>query len=265
MNLQKATRWNGSAIMTDTEQTAPEPTTLSLGFPAGHLPVVLAAACWVFVLGGSGSGTGMSVWSMTRLNLPPVSAMTAAPHTWTPDSAVQMILMWWAMMLAMMLLPLALQLYRSGKSGPPITTLAFLSAYVLVWLSFSLATSLLQWCLEQVGLLHPIMMWSSSPALSAVVLISAGLFQLLPFKSRARSNCNPDELSLKSGFQLGCNCLLSTAPLMLIFFAGGIMNLVWMVGLTLIVLIERVYNTPQIFDRLLATSLIGLGIWSVLS
>jgi predicted metal-binding membrane protein len=263
MNLQKATRWVGSAIMTDTEQTATEPIVKSVGVPAGHLPVILAVACWVFVLGGS--GTGMSVWSMTRLNLPPATAMSAAPHTWTPDYAVQMILMWWAMMLAMMFLPLALQLYRSDKSDPPITTVTFLSAYALVWLLFSTAASLLQWRLEQVGLLHPIMMWSISPALSAVVLIGAGLFQLLPFKSRARSNCNPEDLSLKTGFQLGCNCLVSTAPLMLVFFAGGIMNLVWMIGLTLIVLIERLGETSQIFDRLLATSLIGLGIWSVLS
>jgi predicted metal-binding membrane protein len=262
MNLQKATRWNGFAIMTDTEQSAPEPTTMSPGFPAGHLPVFLAAACWVFVL--CGSGTGMSVWSMTRLNLPPVTAMSAAPHPWTPDYAIQMVLMWWVMMLAMMFLPLAIQLYRSDKSDPPITTVTFLSAYALVWLLFSTAASLLQWCLEQVGLLHPFMMWSISPTLSALVLISAGLFQLLPFKSRARSNCKPDDLSLKKGFQLGCNCLLSTAPLMLIFFAGGIMNLAWMIGLALIILIERLGETSQIFDRLLATSLIGLGIWSIL-
>ncbi|CTQ53127.1 putative metal-binding integral membrane protein [Roseibium album] len=263
MNHQKATRWNGYAIMTDTEQTAPESTTMSLGFPAGHLPAILAVACWVFVLGGN--GTGMSVWSMTRLNLSPVTAMSAAPHTWTPDYAVQMILMWWVMMLAMMFLPLAIQLYRSGKSAPPITTVTFLSAYALVWLLFSTAASFLQWCLEQVGLLHPFMMWSISPTLSALVLIGAGLFQLLPFKSRARSNCNPDKLSLKTGFQLGCNCLLSKAPLMLVFFAGGIMNLVWMICLTLIVLIERVYDITRSFDRLLAVLLIGLGVWSFFS
>jgi predicted metal-binding membrane protein len=249
--------------MTDTEQTAPEPIAKSVGVPAGHLPVILAAACWVFVL--DGSGTGMSIWSMTRLNLPPVSAMTAAPQTWTLGYAAQMILMWWAMMLAMMLLPLAFQLYRSGKSGLPITTLFCLSTYALVWLMFSLAATLLQWCLEQAGLLHPFMMWSISPVLSAVVMISAGLFQLLPLKSRTRSACHPEEFTAKTGVQLGCNCLLSTAPLMLIFFAGGIMNMTWMIGLILIVLIERLCDTTQIFDRLLATSLIGLGIWSILS
>lgn len=203
----------------------------------------------------------MSVWSMTRINLPPVSKMSSLVHEWSLGYAALMVLMWWSMMLAMMLVPLCVQLHRAENVARAASSPAFLSGYALVWLMFSFVAAGLQWVLEHFGLLHPFMMWSLSPVLSACALIAAGVFQVSSIKATTRSACQPEELSLQSGLQFGQNCLYSTAPLMLVFFAGGLMNLTWMLALTLVVLVERVTKPSPTFDRILAVLLISLGLW----
>ncbi|WP_415715962.1 DUF2182 domain-containing protein [Roseibium sp.] len=228
--------------------------------PAACLSAALATLFWANTL--NGSGTGMSVWAMSGLNLPPVSSLPSHPQDWSAAYALLMVLMWWSMMLAMMLIPLTVQFAQSRKAPNLTQATAFLSGYGLVWLGFSVMAASLQWLLERQGLLHPFMMWSLSAPLSAFLLVFAGIYQLHPLKSGSRSACHPDNFSLARGLRFGAFCVLSTAPLMLLFFAGGLMNLYWMIALTLIVLVERTVPVASRYDWPLATMLIGLGLWT---
>ncbi|MES0880506.1 DUF2182 domain-containing protein [Roseibium sp. SCP14] len=233
--------------------------------PAGLLPVALPFVCsallWAFVL--TGSGTGMSVWAMTRLSLPPAQQVAGLVEDWTASYALQMILMWWTMMLAMMFLPIGLNEFNRFRRSTVLASLVFLCGYSFVWLLFAIAAAGLQWGLEKTALLHPFMMWSVSPNLSAALLAGAGVYQLTGLKSRTRSACRLSRLSLHSALVFGKNCVLSTGPLMLLFFVGGAMNLVWMAGLTLIVLAERCLEDCRLFDLSLSALLVGTSIWCV--
>ncbi|MCV0428037.1 MAG: DUF2182 domain-containing protein [Roseibium sp.] len=235
--------------------------------PAGLLPVslplVLAALSWAFVL--AGSGTGMSVLAMTSLHFPPVSQIGAVFRPWTAVYAIQMMLMWWIMMLAMMLLPLAIFARSAFRQARVTSAVTFLVGYSSVWLLFAIAATGLQWVAEKAELFHPFMMWSISPIFSSALLAGAGLFQLTGLKSRTRFACQTSEFSLASGLDFGKNCSICTGPIMLLFLAGGTMNMAWMVGLTLIVLAERRLDDHRLFDRLLASLLIALGVWSLVA
>lgn len=244
--------------MTDTDNRAAIRTA-----PAVFLPVSLLFSCsallWAHVL--TGSGTGMSVWSMTRLSLPPAQDVAGLVEDWTAIYALQMVVMWWTMMLAMMLLPIGLNEFNRFRRSTVLDSLVFLSGYSLVWLLFAIAATGLQWGLERAALLHPFMMWSVSPVLSSALLVFAGIYQLTRLKSRTRAACNLSRLSLHSGLTFGINCMLSTGPLMLLFFVGGTMNMVWMTGLTLIVLAERCMEDRKLFDISLAALLLGMSGW----
>ena len=233
--------------------------------PVGLLPVLLpfllAAPLWGFVL--TGSGTGMSVWAMTKLALPPVSNMQNMQQAWSLNYAAHMILMWWAMMLAMMLLPVGLYGRASFSQSSLSSGMMFLIGFSGPWLLFAFAATSLQWQLERTGLFHPFMMWSLSKHLSAVLLMGAGAYQLSSAKTKSRAACHLDEVSLVSGLRFGINCLLSTAPLMLLLFASGAMNMIWMTGLTFVVLLERGLSDQRLFDRGLAFLFISLSIWSL--
>ncbi|WP_289035089.1 DUF2182 domain-containing protein [uncultured Roseibium sp.] len=244
--------------MTSIEHLRP-PQKAVAGFVSVLLVVALALACWAFVL--NGSATGMSVWAMTRLNIPPVSSMEPIEYIWTRVYVVRMVGMWWGMMLAMMFLPIAIVFYRDRQSSGVRQTLAFLLRYSLVWLGFAVVAMGLQWILERAGLVHAFMMWSLSAELSCFLLVGAGVYQLSLAHEKHRNACKFATVSLQAGLTYGRSCVISSAPLMLLFFAGGTMNLVWMLGLTLFVCVERNLPNPGMFDRISGAGLIALGLW----
>ena len=132
-----------------------------------------------------------------------------------------------------------------------VPTAAFLSGYLIAWLLFSLAATALQWGLERTGLVHGMMMWSNSRVLSAAFLLSAGLYQLSPLKTVCLDHCRSPAgfLSahwrkgpagaLRMGMDHGLYCVGCCWFLMLLLFVGGIMNLVWIAGLAIFVLLEK--------------------------
>src|SRR5690606_8428875 len=97
--------------------------------------------------------------------------------------------MWAAMMVAMMLpsaLPTLLIFYKAVRNDPTVRSpsrriLNFATGYMLVWLGFSLAATLLQRSLAEAALLSP-MMVSVSPWLGGAILIVAGVYQWTPLK-----------------------------------------------------------------------------------
>ena len=108
--------------------------------------------------------------------------------------------MWWVMMIAMMTpsaAPLILLYGRAtrhaqagGRLAPGVVpTTAFAAGYLLTWLAFSVAATVLMWALERVGAVSATSMGSRSAWISASILIAAGLYQVSPLKHACLRVC----------------------------------------------------------------------------
>ncbi len=238
--------------------------------------VILIALAWWHVL--SGAGTGMSVLGMSTWRFPPPAA-ASSPIEWTPSHALAMLMMWWVMMVAMMV-PSAAPIIllhartrkraelRGQKTAAFGSSAAFTAGYLVNWLAFSIMATGLQWLLEHTGALNSMMMWPTSPTLTVALLGAAGLYQLTPLKSVCLEHCrSPVEYlarhwqpghfgALRMGMEHGLYCTGCCWVLMLLLFAGGVMNLVWIAGLTLIVLAEKFLPGGHMLQKGLGAALL---------
>jgi predicted metal-binding membrane protein len=222
----------------------------------GALAIIVAIA-WVGLV--FGAGTGMSAVGMTRRSgMPDVGAMMMQRAVWTPSYAGLMFAMWWVMMVAMMLpsaapmLLLFARLNRNEKAGdcPYVPTAIFAAGYLAAWGGFSALATGLQWALERVGLLSP-MMVTTSYWLGGILLLLAGIWQLTPVKNVCLRHCRSSLSFLvqswrpghwgawRMGVEHGSYCLGCCWFLMGLLFFGGIMNLFWIAGLSAFVLLEK--------------------------
>jgi predicted metal-binding membrane protein len=252
--------------------------------------VVVIALSWVYIL--LGAGTGMSAFEMTGAMTAMTGmaldgsdvvmsgsdmAMAMAPMAWTPGYAVLMFFMCWIMMVAMMLpsaSPMILLFARVNrtprqKGGPYVPTGVFVLGYLLVWAGFSLVAVSAQWTLERSGLLSSTMA-STSVVLGAGLLIAAGVYQLTPLKYACLKHCRAPLFfishhwrpgswgALRMGFEHGAFCTGCCWFLMALLFYGGIMNLFWIIGLALYVLLEKVAPAGHWIGRAAGA---GLVVW----
>jgi predicted metal-binding membrane protein len=219
--------------------------------------VALIVLAWLALLAGAGTGMdpfAMSAWLMPAM--PP-----AEPVAWTLSYWLIAFFMWAAMMVAMMLpsaSPMVLlyarvvrQAEAQGRArGAPAAITAFACGYLGIWILFSLLAVVAQWGLERFSALSPMM--SLSPGLLAGgLLIAAGLYQLTPLKAACLAHCRAPASFLaahwhkgvsgawRMGLTHGLYCLGCCAVLMALLFVGGVMNLIWIAGLTLLVAAEK--------------------------
>lgn len=243
--------------------------------------VVVIALSWAYVL--AGAGMGMSAFEMTAV--PALSgAMTdmaeaaMTPMAWTPGYALLMFVMWWVMMVAMMLpsaAPMILMFAsitrRQRATGAPYApTGVFAAGYLLAWGAFSLVATGLQWGLERAALLSP-MMASTSTVLGAGLLIAAGVYQLTPLKHACLRHCrSPIDFilhrwrtgglgALIMGLEHGAFCTICCWFLMALLFVGGVMNLYWIAGLAIFVLLEKTIPTGHWLGTITGVGLITWG------
>jgi predicted metal-binding membrane protein len=217
--------------------------------------ILLCLLSWWYVL--DGAGTGMSTLAMSTWEFPP-PRYTDHADDWSWSYALVMLGMWWVMMVAMMIpsaaptLLLYVRVHRHHQPhGHGPHTFLFLSGYLLAWLLFSVAATLLHYLLERSGLVHGMLMWSSSAMLTGALLLLAGAYQLTPLKHTCLIQCRSPAPwlarhwragaggALRMGLHHGLFCVGCCWSLMLLLFAGGVMNLVWIVGLAIIVLLEK--------------------------
>lgn len=225
--------------------------------------IIISALAWWYVV--TGAGTGMSVVAMTRIAISPgaFSDDAAMPQQWTGAYWAIMLAMWWVMMIAMMAPSAApmILLYagvtrheqKSGRlAAGVVPTAGFAAGYLIAWLVFSVLATVLQFSLEQAGLVHSMLMWSLNSWLSAALLFAAGLYQLTPYKQACLRHCRspahflsahwrPGQLgAIRMGVEHGAYCVGCCWALMALLFVGGIMNLLWIAGLSVLVLLEKV-------------------------
>ena len=225
------------------------------------------AGCWIYLLAGAGlAGHGMTEAAMS-------------PAAWSAGYALLVLVMWWVMMVGMMLpsaAPMILLFTRVNRrarerGGPSVAPGFFVTGYALAWGGFSVGAVALQWGLERSGLLSA-MMTVSSGALGGALLVSAGLYQLSPMKRRCLSHCRSplDYLAhrwqsgtrgaLRMGLGHGAYCLGCCWALMGLLFYGGVMNLVWIAGLALYVLLEKTVPAGHGIGRGLGWVLVAWGV-----
>ena len=104
------------------------------------------------------------------------------------------------------------------------------------------------------------------------MLIAAGIYQWTPLKQSCLTRCrSPLDFvmtywregtrgSLQMGMRHGAYCLGCCWLLMALLFVGGIMNVIWIAGLAVFVLIEKVVPGGQWVARTAGVALIAWGV-----
>ena len=216
----------------------------------GSLTFVIVLA-WAYLL--LGAGIEMQVMDMGG------GQVMAMPPEWTLAYGLVVFLMWAVMMVAMMLpsaAPVTLLVAalarkrREAGTAPGLSTAPFVFGYLAVWLAFAAVATVLQWRLDAAELLSETMALASM-VVAGGVLVLAGIYQWTPLKQACLRHCrSPLDFilhhwrdgalgALVSGARHGVFCFGCCWMLMALLFVGGIMNLAWIAGIALIVLIEK--------------------------
>lgn len=230
--------------------------------------LVVVVLSWAYLLTGAGT-----LQDMGGMLMP----MSSGP--WTLGHAALMLVMWVVMMAAMMLPSAApmILLYatiargRYARGEQAAASSIFALGYVSIWTVFSVGAVALQFGLEKTAMLSP-MMEATSVTLAAAVLIAAGLYQWTPLKQACLRRCrSPLEFVLTQwrngawgayvmGVRHGVYCVGCCWLLMLLLFVGGVMNLAWIAGIALFVLVEKLAPAGHWLGRGAGLLLIGWGV-----
>ena len=225
----------------------------TFGFWGVFTAAILAA--WALLLGMSlslsnpGSGTG--VLGVLRW------AGEICRAGAEPQEFRALLLMWSLMALAMMgpgavpFLSVYAGLGRAGGRRPPQGGLPALAAgYLLVWLGYAVLAASLQTVLYAQGLVDRVGI-AETPWAVAALLALAGGYQLTAWKEACLVKCRePFRFffarwrdgaggALVMGLQQGMFCAACCWALMLLAFVGGVMNTLWMVAATGIMVLEK--------------------------
>ena len=236
--------------------------------------VVVLGMAWGWLV--TGAGMEMSAVEMTAMA--GMDGWLMRPAVWTLAYAALIFAMWWVMMVAMMLpsaAPMLLLFARVNRkdkeAGAPLVPIAlFAAGYLLVWGGFCAVATALQWGLESARLLSP-MLVTTNKWLGAGILIAAGLSQFTPLKAICLRHCRTPlgfllgswrsgRLgALRMGLEHGAFCLGCCWFLMALLFFGGVMNLYWIAGLAVFVLLEKTIPLGHWLGRVAGVVLVAWG------
>ncbi|MCF6124971.1 DUF2182 domain-containing protein [Mesorhizobium sp. M7A.F.Ca.CA.001.07.2.1] len=256
--------------------------------------VVIAVLAWAYVLwlaatmvmpgsplpdSGGGDMAGMDMAGMDM-----GAAMAPGFRPWALGDFAFTFTMWAVMMVGMMTPSVApmLLLYagvgrKARADGRPIASTGwFFAGYLAVWVVFSLLATGAQWLLARLALLDPSMA-TGSAILGGLVLIAAGLYQWTPMKGICLRQCQAPIAFLASrggfrsaplgalrlGIDHGAYCLGCCWALMALLFVGGVMNVLWIAGIAILVLLEKTVPTGQLIPRVSGALMAAIGIWIV--
>ena len=206
--------------------------------------------------------------------MPPMS------NIWMISDFFLLFMMWTVMMIAMMtpsILPMlmlftALNARKNAQGQESTSPMVLLAGYLSSWVLFSLFITLPQYYLHTNGFLN-MMMEPMHAYLAAFVLILAGVYQFTPYKDACLNVCQSPLSFLTNnwqdgklgtfiiGYKHGFYCVGCCWALMLTLFALGVMNILWVIILTIFVLFEKLsYNYPLTYRRVVGVFLISWGL-----
>ena len=197
-------------------------------------------------------------------------------QTW-PGAAASFLLMWIAMMAAMMLPSLvpALCRYRAAVDRSGRTRLGWLTTlagttYFLVWTVSGLVVYLLGVSLAEVTMREPTLA-RAVPAASGVVVLLAGAIQFTAWKARHLACCRQTHecgrtlpaaagAAWRFGLRLGLHCHGCCANLTAILLVLGVMDLRAMAVVTMAITAERLVPGGERASRAGGVLFVGTGL-----
>jgi predicted metal-binding membrane protein len=240
---------------------------------------VLAGSGWLYLglmLGArGGGGDGALLAALCR--------PTFGQSVFGSWDLVPVVLMWAAMTFAMML-PTAGPMVvtyaeiaetAAAKGERVVSPLVLTAGYLTVWLGFSVLATLLQGLLTRFALLHPELA-AASGVFSGAVFVAAGAYQFSPLKHACLTLCQrpfpfffanwstAPRAVFRLGLRQGLYCLGCCWAMMLVMFAVGAMNVVWMAVLGVVMGVEKTMSTTR-FSRAVGTVFLLGGILFVIS
>ena len=236
----------------------------------------IVALAWWYLIEMASDMSAMNVSShvmdsMTDMRSPGI-------QSWTLHTFSMMFLMWTIMMVGMMVpsavrtIMIYARVAQQTRSSSLLATLCFIVGYLIAWTLFSLAATFVQWWLNQHALLSP-MMVTSSDVLGASLLIAAGIYQLTPFKEACLKHCQSPigfisqhfkkgyAGASRMGLHHGLYCLGCCWVLMSLLFVAGIMNLLWILAITLYVMFEKLLPASRYTTKVAGVLMIITGLF----
>lgn len=151
----------------------------------------------------------------------------------------------WVWMMTAMMVPGAVPslVHRARQHRSTRSTSWFVATYLGVW-----------------ALLGPAVYAVYRPhgtVAAGVMVIVAGGYELTPLKRHFRHRCRDET---RSGFAFGVSCVGSSAGLMLLLAALGIMSVAWMIVVAVVVLAQKLWAARLAIDVPIAAAIVGLGL-----
>ena len=183
----------------------------------------------------------------------------------------------WAVMMVGMMLPSATPMIllftmvqrKQGKQ-PVLTTGAFTAGYLIIWGGFAVAAAGLQIELGEMALLSPSLALVSN-RLAGMAFLLAAIYEFSPLKNRCLTQCSSPISFIMShwrpgvagAFRMGVShgvfCVGCCWALMLLLFAAGVMNLLWVAGLAVLVLVQKILPYGRVTTTATGTAMAVIG------
>ena len=215
-----------------------------------------------------------------KIDVKDTFTLLAMPMTsdWNFNDLIVMTLMWIVMMFAMMMpttfnfLLIFNQMRSNMKThhSPKIELAILATTYFLLWTLFSIAAVSLQYILHNANIVD-MMGIIKNNNIAACLILFAGIYQFTNLKNICLEKCrNPLSYIMgtkingmgsivKIGLSNGIFCIGCCWVLMLLLFVNGVMNLLWVLIITIAVLAEKIFPYGNIISKLFGVGLISLG------
>jgi predicted metal-binding membrane protein len=162
----------------------------------------------------------------------------------------------WLVMIGAMMLPSTMPMVRmfwavsAHQRRPAPARATFAASYLLVWVGFALVAlagdTRIHWTVDHWAWLH-----QREPLILAATLVLAGVYELSPLKDACLRACRSPLAMIgqryrsgasggwRVGFAHAVSCLGCCWALMLVMFATGVGSLLWMLGLSAVMVAEK--------------------------
>jgi predicted metal-binding membrane protein len=235
--------------------------------PAGLLILAGVGWWWSAVSAGDMAGESMPMDGM------PMDGMPMEPQPAMAMSFVAFLVAWVAMMAAMMfpaVVPVVRLYAMAAAKGRAAPVAVFVAGYIVLWSAIGIP-AFFAWS----RLSQPLMQgtpWAGRVA--GGVAVATGLYQLTPLKTVCLRHCrSPLSFFMRHGKHLdrstgafvagvrhGVFCVGCCWMLMALLVAFGAMQLAWMLGLAVLILLEKIAPFGEQLARVTGAALLVLGV-----
>lgn len=211
-------------------------------------------------------------WTVAMASMPACHVLGIGPF----------VVMWTVMMAAMMfpsVIPvvLAFEGFARGRiASPLLAATLFVLGYLVVWAALGVPAHALLVAAAGIDEALPSLAGALS-VLGGVLLVLCGLYQLTPLKDACLRHCRVPHLflghhwrdGLGGAFLLGAHhglyCAGCCASLMVVLMVVGLMNMVWMVGLTVVIYLEKIMPQGSLVVRAAGIALCAAGVQRIVA